>query len=236
MGQDLYDGRSPQVGSLRTAAYRQVTLQNERFLPGVWIIDGALSRDTGNTPVTEIRAGMPLAMVTSSKKLRPSVIGVTTAAVTAGSTTSLTVGAAVATEVQRLITAAGTSVVFNLHGPQIAGGTISTQAFTATAASGTAITCSAVTLLNYVAGSIITPSVADHTLFATIMPNGYPKRVVDEDNASRDMDLELYLVGGLVDSSQLLFWPSDTALRAYFISSLSRTGQSNFEFDSLHGA
>ena len=177
MGQDLYDGRAPGVGSLRTAAYRQVSLKDEKYLPGVHIIDGSLSRDTGATPVTEIRAGMPMARIISSGKLRPAIIGVTTAAVSAGATTSLTVGAAVATEVARLITVAGGNVNLNIHGPATAGAAVSTQPIVATAASGTTITITSIALLNYISGSLITPAVtvsgtAVNTLFVTVMPNG----------------------------------------------------------------
>ena len=69
----------PGQGARRTASPRTPILSDEQLFPGGLIIDGTLSRDTGNTGDLDVlRAGNIMGRITASKKFRPSIIGLTT--------------------------------------------------------------------------------------------------------------------------------------------------------------
>lgn len=91
------------------------------------VISGALSRDSGSSNVSLLRAGLIMGKVTATGanlgKYAPSIIGVTTATIGGGATT-LNVNAAMATELVRRVGATGT---FNITGPATAGGVATTQ-------------------------------------------------------------------------------------------------------------
>jgi hypothetical protein len=221
------------VAGLRTereAAYRQVTLGNEQYVPGYHVIDGTKSRDTGASPVTELRAGLLLGIITATKKLAPSVLGLTGVLHdTSVVTTTMTLPAAVVTEISRRIGASGT---FKIVGPPTAAGTVATETVTYSGiASATTITITA-TSADFAAGSLICPTDGSETP-VTILPNGFPIRVTDADGTAIDQELGQRLCGGLVDSSQIINWSSDTSVRAYLVSALKDAG--NFVFDHKHG-
>src|SRR5881394_859418 len=81
-----------------------------QFVPSVALIDGNLTRDVGSTPTNLLRAGLLLGKITTGGKYRNSIIGLTNGAISAATVTSVTVPAAVATEVARLITQTGGNV------------------------------------------------------------------------------------------------------------------------------
>jgi hypothetical protein len=90
------------------------------YKPGGGLIKVAQTRDTGNTTSTGIlRTGLMMAYNSTDKTYANWVIGVTTGALT-GSGTSITVSAAAATELVRVVGSTGT---FTLTGPEAAAGT-----------------------------------------------------------------------------------------------------------------
>jgi hypothetical protein len=139
---------------------RNIFVSNGRdvqYYPSSAIIDGTYSRDTGSTVSTLLRAGTLVGKDSTSLKYRPSIIGLVTAAYTSGGT-SLTVNAAVATEVARLIALnGGSAVTLNTIGPPAAAGTVAITSTTCSAASGTTLTVTSLGV-NKAAGSIIAPS------------------------------------------------------------------------------
>lgn len=148
----IYTGRSIEPRHLFASG-------TPRYLPSFASLDGTKTRDTANTDgVNMIRAGTVLGKITSGGKYRNTIIGVTTGAISAATVTSITVPAAVATEVARLITLAAGNVALKLIGPPSAAGTVATTAITATAASGTTLTVSSVTVPAYAVGSLICPA------------------------------------------------------------------------------
>lgn len=218
---DIY-GAAPGMGPTLEAAHRIILLHGEDYLPGNHIVAGADARDPLNTPVTEIRAGLLLGEVSASGKLGASVIGVTTNAEAAGST-AIEAAAAVVTE---LIRRQGASGTFLLVGPAVAGGTINIETVTYSAASGTSITCTAITN-DFVAGSFIMPTDGSANI-RTFVPNGYPIKMTDANDADRDVQIK-YPISGVVDSSQILNWPADASLKGWVVAQLS-----HFIFDHQH--
>lgn len=88
----------------------------------------------------------------------------------------------------------------------------------------------------FVAGSFIQPTDGTETPVTIFLGRqGYPVKAVDVNDNDRDLELGTHLIGGLVDSSQIINWPSDTALQAWLVNQLNATGQANFTFDHLHG-
>lgn len=85
----------------------------------------------------------------------------------------------------------------------------------------------------FVTGSLIQPTDGSQTI-KTFIPDGYPVKVVDTLLADRDVQLDRYPIGGVIDSSQLINWPADASLRTWVVDALNLVG--NFEFDHLHGA
>jgi hypothetical protein len=336
-----YSQRAPGLSTLRTASHRQVMLGNEQYLPGLFLIKGANSRDPGNSPVTELRAGLLMGRVTSGEMLAPSVLGVTSEALD-GSETALDMPAAVVTELLRRQGASGT---FKLTGPPTASGTVRTMTVTYSGAADTdtvtitalgvaevqTLTLAAGTdggnfavkykgddgveaqtasqawnvsaadlqtalralhadlagvtvglaaevytvtfprdavgagthalfeIVNdttndgtvdeggvvvartatgidgrFVTGSLVQPTDGSETP-VTLLPNGFPIRIVDEDGASVDAQLGHYLNGGLVDSSQIINWPADASLKQWIVDRLIAVSP-NFVFDHKHNA
>ena len=201
----------PGVKSLRSATPRRIFLTDEGrvYLPSIQSIDGTLSRDPGNTgDLPVLRPGLLMGKVTSSGKYAPAILGVTTNAEAIGST-SIEASAAVVTELVRRVGSSGT---FTLRGPASANGVIDSQTVTYSAASGTAITCTALTKA-FIAGSFIQPTDGSDTP-KTFIPDGHGIKCTDEDEASVDREFGPLPVKGIIDSSQLLpVWPSDTALQ-----------------------
>ena len=123
----------------RTQAYRRIRKsdQGAQYLEGGITIDGTYSGDAGNTSnVDVLRPGKIMVKAASGGLYRNLIIGKTTAAYVDNDTT-LTVGAATATEVARLIAASGAAVAALFVGPPTAAGTNAATVISMTAASGT---------------------------------------------------------------------------------------------------
>lgn len=136
----------PGIRSIGSIVPRQISrgfnLAQYRTAPTFYWIDGNTSRDVGNVPTSLLRAGLFLGKETSgtySGKYCNSIIGLTNANIAAAAT-SITVNAAVATEVARLIALAAASVPLTITGPPATGGTVASTAVLASAASGTTLT------------------------------------------------------------------------------------------------
>lgn len=223
----------PRIASRVNATHRIVFKggQWDADFPGGAVIDGTTSRDPGNTgDIDVLRPGLLMGKITATSQYAPSILGVTTAAYTAGGT-SLTVGAAVVTELVRRVGSTGT---FRIVGPPSAAGIVAEEAVTYSAASGTTITITAL-LNSYISGSFIQPDDGSEDIL-TLIPDGYGVKVTDTDGStSLDVPFDRMPIGGIIDSSQLLpAWPSDTSLRAWLVSEMNRHGAGKFIFDHLY--
>ena len=220
-------GMLPQIRSERTATPRLVFLGSRvEYMPGIFAIDGASSRDPLNTGDLDVlRPGLLMGKITSGGQYAPSIIGVTTNAEAAGST-SIEAAAAVVTELVRRVGSSGT---FTLTGPPSANGTVVSETVTYSAASGTTITATAITNA-FVAGSFIGPTDGSQTP-KSLIPDGWGIKVTDEDAASIDVEFPLVPITGVIDSSQIINWPSDTSLRAWILARLNDVPGAKFVFD-----
>lgn len=203
-----------------------------RYIPGGKIIDGSLSRDilhTGNLDV--LRPGLLMGKITATGLYAPSIIGTLQSAYTGVGTsvTSMTVTPATAVEINRRIGATGT---FKLTGPPTAAGTVATTTITYSAVN---TTTGVLTItdpnVNAIAGSFIQPTDGSEELIALIDDDVFIK-VTDDDAADIDVPFAKPLVGGDLDSSQIIHWPSDTSLRQWIVDNLSDNG-ALFTFDHL---
>jgi hypothetical protein len=127
----FYPGPSiPGIRSDQPVDFRRVYFGQARaddFLPAGLVIDSTKSRDPLNsTRAHELRAGLLLGQVSSTKKLASAIIGLSSAALASGGTT-LSSSAATATEIVRRI---GTSGTLTLTGPSTAGGTVRSKTVT----------------------------------------------------------------------------------------------------------
>lgn len=194
------------------------------------VIDSTKTRDTGNTDVTQLRAGTLMGKVTSGGLMRNSIIGVLGTTIGAGAATTITVPAAVATEVSRLIALAGASIQLRVYGPPSAGGTNAATTVTASAAAGTAITVSVVTFPAYVAASILQPVDGAETPL-TVIPDGYGIPLTDVTGTSQNQLLHPYFIQGTIDVAQIPFYSSlDASLKTWVKTALRTTANTNFTF------
>jgi hypothetical protein len=115
---------------------RQVvrSLSSRDYIPSGVIIDSSLTRDVGSSPTSVLRAGLLMGKITTGGKYRNSIIGLTNGAISAATITSITVPAAVATEVARLLAVAAGNITLRLFGPPSAAGTNAATNITVTAA------------------------------------------------------------------------------------------------------
>lgn len=226
----------PGVRASRTASHRVVLRQGDyTFLAQGGVVSGGCSRDPGNTSyVDRLRAGLLMGIITGAVnslgvagQWAPSILGLTTNAEAIGST-AIEASAAVVTELVRRCGATGT---FKLTGPAAANGVVATETVTYSAGSGTAITVTAIANA-YVAGSFIQPTDGSETP-KSFMPDGWELKTTDMDGASIDVPFPQIPVGGVIDSSQLLLWPSDTSLRTWMINRLNDIPGGKFVFDSF---
>lgn len=220
-----FDPGLPGIKTERTATPRLIFLteKGQQYLPSGKIIRGAVSRDPLNTGDLDVlRPGLLMGKITSGGKYAPSIMGVTTNAEAAGST-SIQAAAAVVTELIRRV---GTSGTFKLIGPGSANGVVMEETVTYSAASGTDITCTALTN-HFVAGSFICPT--DGSEYPkTFITDAYGIKVTDQDATSIDVPFAKLPVAGIVDASQLINWPSDTSLQAWIADFLP-----NFVLDDM---
>jgi len=195
----------PGAGQEYTGDYRIVTRDGRcDYFPGGGVIDGTKSRDPGNTLITCLRPGLLMGKVTASGKWAPSVIGVLQSAYTSGGT-SITLTAAQATEVVRRVGSTGT---LNLYGSPTASGTVATQTITYSAVNTTTGVLTITDLgANNVAGSLVGATDGSQVP-RSFIPDG-PGINID-DVTPADVGFKLIPMRAVIDSTQLLPWPSDT--------------------------
>jgi hypothetical protein len=196
----------PGIGNSTSITHRNIFTTvgslTERYVPSLFILDGKLSRDTGCSQPSLLRAGLVVGKNSSTGKYRPTIIGVTHAAALSNAT-SLTVVAPVATEIARLITANGGSAVsLTLVGPPTTAGTVATLTATCSAASGTTLTVSSLSAA-LAAGSYICPADGSQQPM-TILTNPYGQDVVDVVYQSIDQALQSFLTGADIIASQVV--------------------------------
>lgn len=202
------------------------------YLDGGFVIDGTNSGDATNTGYPHIlQPGKIMVKAASGGLYRNFIIGKTTAAY-ADNDTTLTVGAATATELARLIAAAGASLSLALIGPPTAAGTVAATAITVTAASGTTATIADLNL-NKVTDSLIALPTSAYTAgsFCIIDDDDYIN-LADETNARANQPFPRPLIGGTIKTSQLLDWPADSSTVTYLKGLLNAAGAvGSFRFD-----
>lgn len=225
----------PGVRTERRAQPRIVfrNYQISGYSDGPYVIDASESRDPGNTGnIGTLRAGLLMGRITASGLYAPSIVGVLASAYTSGGTT-LTVSAAVATELDRLLGQSGTAE-FAAIGPPTANGTVAVTNVTHSAinTSTGAITVTSLGV-DKVAGTLI--AVVDgRQLPKTVIPDGFPRTVLDVDGNAQDIDFGDFPVAGTLISANLLpVWPSDTSIRAWIVDQLDAIGQGKWIFDHL---
>ncbi len=203
------------------------------FLAGGKLIDGAASRDPGNTPIWVLRPGLLMGKITATGLYAPSIIGVITGAYTSGGTT-LTVTAAQAAEIARRVGSSGTATL-NAIGPPTANGTLATTAVTYSAVNTTTGVITVTSLgVNKVAGTLLTAADGSQTPI-TMIPDGYGTKVVDDALLSVTVPFEEVPIAGVILSSLLLpVWPSDTSIQAWIRTSLSTASAGKFIFDDQY--
>ena len=228
----------PYIGGL--AGYRTARTTQPRivFRDGKWethpfpagvIINGTLSRDPLNTgDIDVLRPGLLMGKVTATGLYASSILGVTTAAEAIGST-DITAAAATVTELVRRVGATGT---FKLIGPPAANGVVAIETVTYSAASGTSITATAI-VNAFVSGSLIVPTDGSETPI-TIIPDGNGIKVTDQDGTSENQPFALCPIGGVLLSSQIVNWPSDTSIREWIVGAMTQQGAGRFVFDHLY--
>jgi hypothetical protein len=220
----------PGIGAANQAQYRNVFKEADRlrFFPGGGVIDGA-SRDYGNAAnLFLLRPGLLMGRVTSSKKWKPSIIGVNQNAYTSGGTT-VTVTAAQAAEIVRRVGASGSLYYV---GPPSAAGTVATLgpiAFSAVNTSTGAITTSSLGA-NLIAGGFVVAGDGSEVP-RSLIGDGYGVEVPSD---SSDVDWPQVPDNGVIESAKIIDWPTDTSLQAYIMDSLTANGRgAKFEFDHL---
>lgn len=221
----------PGFRSTRSADWRRVRVSDNgrAYIRGGVIISGSKSRDAGNTANPDVlRPGKIMVKEASGGLYRPFIIGKTTAAY-ADNDTTLTVPAGVATEVARLIVVAGAAVSLALIGPPIAAGTVAETAISVTAASGTTLTIADLNL-NKVTDSLIAIASGNRTAGSfCLVDDGTGIKTTDQDGNSLNQPFPNALIGGELDTSQILDWPADTATVTY-LKGLLNSGVSGYRF------
>lgn len=221
----------PGVQSDRTAVHRRVFRQGAyEMFGGGGVINGATSRDPGNTSdVDKLRAGLLMGLRSSDDQWSPAVIGVTTNAEGDGST-AIETSSAAGTEIVRRIGATGN---IKLTGPANAGGVVRSVTVAYTAESAGTLTVTAI-VDPFVAGSFI--GADDGSYFPrSIIPDGFPCKVTDQDGTSIDVEWPCIPIGGVVDSSQVLAgnsWPTEVSLIQWVINWMNYNG-ARFHFDHI---
>lgn len=207
---------------------------SEEFLPGGGTIEGSKTRDPGNSASStlSLRPGLLMGRITASGYWANSIIGATAAAYTSGDLT-VTVSAASAAELVRRVGASGT---FKLVGPATAGGSNNTTTVTYSSVNTTTgvITVSDIGA-NRIAGCFVCPSDGSETILSYV-PTGYnlplPGGAADADNA--DVNFPRIPIAAVIESENLIDWPSDSTLKAYVRTSLSTASGGKFVFTDIY--
>lgn len=205
----------PGIKSDRTSSPRRVLLTRNQFtlIPNGVVVNGSESRDPGNSnDVDVLRPGVVLGLRTSDSKYAPSIIGTLSQDYSSG--TTLNVSTAVATEVERRITTSGT---LRIRGPGTDSGNVNTETASISSIDTSAgtITLSGALSNNYVDESFLQADDGSQTPIC-LVPDGdmiqdvNGLKVTDQDDANIDRDLSQPLIGGYVDASQIVNYPSDS--------------------------
>lgn len=216
----------PGVGTSYSWQHREFLRQNQGlppiYLSHVGVIDGDQSRDPGNTSNLDVlRAGLMMGIITSTGKWAPAIVGALESAYTSGGT-ELSVTAAQAVELDRLVGQAGTNELVCIGAPT-ATGTIAVTAFTHSAinTSTGAITVTSLGV-NKHAGSYIAVNDGRYTPRGFI-GEGYGVKVTDETAASVDVQLGRLLVGGFLKTDNVINYPdsANTGLISWLKSNIA---------------
>ena len=226
----------PGLRSARTAEHRRIIKQGlYTYLAGTATIDASLSRDSGNTGYLYVlRPGLLMGKITSSGLWAPSILGVMANAESSAGT-SVDVSAAQAVEIVRRVGSTGT---LRFVGPPTANGTVATftETYSAVNTSTGEITVSGLDA-DLVAGSFVCANDGSQ-LPRSFVPETVGDWGIDvQDKDGNDVDCQFIPpVAGVIDASQLIFWPSDTSLQAWIKDQLNGTnggaGSGKFVFDS----
>lgn len=225
----------PGFRSAETATPRLIFRQGEYlFLANGKVISGAQSRDPGNTGnIGRLRAGLLMGKITSSGLYAPAIVGATSASYTSGGT-ELTVSAAVATELDRLVGQSGTAELVAI-GPPSAAGTVAVTAFDHSAINTTTGVITVTSLgVNKIAGTFIAVNDGRYTPLS-VVPDDFPIATTDGSGTSIDVPYPRLPIGGVIVSANVLpVWPSDTSLRAWIRTNLSTASYGKFVFDDAY--
>lgn len=188
------------------------------FYPSFKFLDGTKTRDASNSDSTAlVQAGTVLGKITSGGKYRNTIIGYNSAAYTSGGT-SLTVPAAVATEIARLIAVAGASISLKIIGPPSAAGTVASTSTTCSAASGTTLTVTDLGV-NKAAGAIVAPADGAEAP-SQFITNQYGVPVTDINGSSIDAPMQL-LRNADIDVTYIPFYSNlDTSTQTWLKTNL----------------
>ena len=204
--------------------------QGRKYLAQGKVIAGSISRDPTNTAyVDTLQPGLVMGRVTATNKYAPSIIGLVTAAYTSGDT-SITVAAATAVEIVRRI---GTSGTFTIVGAPTTAGTVATATVTFSAVNTTTGVLTITNIgANYVVGSFVMPTDGSQTPLCFI-DDGSGYKVTDFLGNNVDVEFGLALVGGEIDTSQIINLPpaANTTQLTWLKGQLNSTNSSGFVFD-----
>ena len=220
----------PGVASKRTATRRRVLLTElgSLYYPGTPIIVGSDSRDPTNTGDLDVlQAGMLMGLNSTSGKWAPSIIGTLNTAHTSNSATSMTLTAATAVELNRRIGASGT---FKITGPPSSAGSLISDTITYSAMNvSPGVATMSAESSDFIAGSFIQDTDGTENP-KVIIGDGYGIKTTDIDDASADVPFahtggeKAMLIGGIIDSSQIINWPTDTSLQKWIVEQLNGLG------------
>jgi hypothetical protein len=83
----------------------------------------------------------------------------------------------------------------------------------------------------FVAGSFIQPTDGSETPIFPI-PDGFPISAVDSDGTSyTTIEMPMVPIGRMIDSSQIINWPSDTSLQQWIVDQMEANGRGKYTFD-----
>lgn len=203
------------------------------ILPGGKVIDGAVSRDPTNTGnLNVLQPGLLMGKVTASGRYAPSVLGVLTVAFASG--TSMTVAAATAVELVRRVGASGT---FKLVGPAAASGPYNVFTITYSAVNQST---GVITVTDpgqaFIIGSLVCPTDGSENIL-TMVPDLDSMTgilVTDTDGTTNlVVSFPQVPIGGMIISSAIVNWPSDTSLQAWIVNHLNGSAGGQFVFDHV---
>lgn len=227
---------NPNTVSGTTAEYQaqnrciRSSSQGATYLGGGKVIAGSVSRDPTNTAyVDTLQPGMVMGKITTGGKYAPSIIGMTTVAYS-NTGTSLTVAAATAVELVRRI---GTGGTFTLVGAPTVAGTVASTTVTFSAVNTTTGVITVTDIgADRVVGSYVMPTDGSQTPLCFI-DDGSGYKVTDFLGNNLDVEFPLALVGGEIDTSQIINLPpsANTTQLTWLKGQLNSTNASGFVFD-----